>query len=127
MIADRHHRDDLAPVEEQGERPLHDDSGVDPPSFVIDAGDGAGQPRVVGPGPDGEFFHGKDYVGCCLSGPVDESRDDGYETALQRGFHPLVEAASRSVACRGEWRVPTGAPIGATCPGNCRLWEVAFR
>jgi hypothetical protein len=57
MIADRHHRDDLAPVEEQGERPLHDDGGVDPPPFVIDADDGARQSRVVGPRPDSKFFH----------------------------------------------------------------------
>jgi hypothetical protein len=49
---------------------------------MIDAGDGASQPRVVGPRPDSEFFHGKDYVGCCLSGPVAESRHDGHETAL---------------------------------------------
>ena len=57
MIADRHHRDDLAPVEEQGERPLHDDGGVDRLTLVVDAGDGAGQPRIIGLRTDGEFLH----------------------------------------------------------------------
>ena len=39
--------------------------------------------RIVGLGPDSEFFHGKDYVGCCVAGPVAESMHDGYETALR--------------------------------------------
>ena len=57
MVADRHHRDDLAAVEKQGQRPLHDDGRRDRAAFVVDAGDGAGQPRVVGLRTDGEFLH----------------------------------------------------------------------
>ncbi len=57
MIADRHHRDDLAAVEEQGQRPLHDDRCLDLRTVMIDAGDGSGQPRIIGLGTDGEFFH----------------------------------------------------------------------
>ena len=57
MIADRHHRDDLAPVEEQGQRPLDDDGGLDRLAVLVDAGDAPGQARVVGVGPYREFLH----------------------------------------------------------------------
>ena len=57
MIADRHHRDDLAPVEEQRQRSLHNNSSLYHPPLVIDAGDGAGQLRIVGLRADGEFLH----------------------------------------------------------------------
>src|SRR5689334_3384426 len=42
MIADCHHRDDLAAIEEQSQRTLHDNRGLNPSAFVIDTGDGAG-------------------------------------------------------------------------------------
>ena len=57
MVADRHHCDDLASVEKQGQRPLHNDGGCDCPAFVIDAGDRAGQSRILGLGADGKFLH----------------------------------------------------------------------
>ena len=50
MVADRHHRDDLAPVQEQGQRPLGDDRGLDRPALLVDAGDPSGQARIVGIG-----------------------------------------------------------------------------
>ena len=58
MIADRHHGDDLLAVEEQRQRPLHDDRGA-PTALpvLIDAGDFAGEERIVGIGADGEFLH----------------------------------------------------------------------
>jgi hypothetical protein len=57
MVADRHHRDDLAPVQKQGQRPLHDDGGLDLPPLMIYAGDGAGQSRIIGLRADREFLH----------------------------------------------------------------------
>ena len=57
MVADRHHRDDLAAVEEQGQRPFHDDGGVDrPPSWSMPM-TLACEPRIVRLGTDGQFFH----------------------------------------------------------------------
>src|SRR5262245_9901570 len=64
MIADRHHRDDLAAVEEQGQRPFHNDSGFDRSSLVIDAVYGTGQPWVIRLRPDSEFLH-KVMMGLC--------------------------------------------------------------
>ena len=58
MVTDRHHRDDLSRVEKQGQRPLHNDGGLDCPTFVIDAGDGAGQPRIIGLRADSKLLHG---------------------------------------------------------------------
>ncbi len=57
MVADRHHRDDLAPVEKQGQRPLHDDRGLDRPSLLIDADDRTSKPRIIRLRADGEFLH----------------------------------------------------------------------
>jgi hypothetical protein len=41
VIADRHHRDDLASVEKQGHRALHHDGGLHGRALVVDAGDDA--------------------------------------------------------------------------------------
>ena len=50
MVADRHHGDDLLPVQEQGQRPLVDDRGLDRAAFLVDARHGLGEPRVIGVG-----------------------------------------------------------------------------
>ena len=57
MIADRHHRHDLAPVQEQGQRPFGDDRGLDRLAVLIDSGNPPGQARIVGVGPYREFLH----------------------------------------------------------------------
>ena len=57
MIPDRHHRDDLAGVEEQGQRALGDDSGLDRVAVLVEAGNGLGKARVVRVGRQVEFAH----------------------------------------------------------------------
>ena len=52
VVADRHHGDDLLGVEEDGQRALLDDAGLDGAALVVDAGDGAGQARGGGVGGD---------------------------------------------------------------------------
>ena len=50
MVADRHHGDDLLRVQIERQRPLGDDAGLDRRAGLVDAGDGAREPRVVGSG-----------------------------------------------------------------------------
>ena len=47
VVTDRHHGDDLLTVEKQGQRPLHDDGGLDLLTVLVDPGDRLGQSRVV--------------------------------------------------------------------------------
>lgn len=46
MVADRHHRDDLAAVEKDGKRPLVHDPRLHAPSFVIETDDRLGQSGI---------------------------------------------------------------------------------
>src|SRR5690348_1730569 len=57
MIPDRHHGHDLLAVEEQGQRPLDDDRGLDLPAVLIDPHDAPGKAWIVRVGPHCEFFH----------------------------------------------------------------------
>ena len=58
IVADGHHRDDLLPVQEQGQRPLDDDGGVDGVAVLVAAGDALGEARVGGIGLDQIAGHG---------------------------------------------------------------------
>src|SRR6185437_4480834 len=57
MIADRHHGDDLLPVEKERQRALDHHGGYDRIAVLIDARHPARQSRIVGVGPDDEFLH----------------------------------------------------------------------
>ena len=58
MVADCHHGDDLAAIEEQSQRTLHDNRGLNLSAFVIDTSDGAGQPGIIRLRANGKFLHG---------------------------------------------------------------------
>ena len=91
MVADRHHRDDLAAVQEQSQRPLHDDRGLDCLALVVDAGDSAGQPRIVGLRADGKFLHdammgegtSRDKLSSLIPGRTSSDVSAGWLSALR--------------------------------------------
>src|SRR5207245_10352665 len=55
VIADRHRGDDLLRIEEDGERALDRDRGLDRRAGMVDAAHALGQPRIVWIGPE-EIF-----------------------------------------------------------------------
>ncbi len=56
MVADRHHRDDLARVEKERQRPLDDDARLDRTARLIDTGDHLAETRVEWIGSDEKAF-----------------------------------------------------------------------
>ena len=58
VVADRHRGDDLLRVEEDGERALDRDRGLDRRAGMVDAAHALGQPRIVRIGPDEIFALG---------------------------------------------------------------------
>ena len=96
MVADRHHGDDLLAVEEQGQRPLVDDRGLDRAALLVDAGDRLGQARIVRVGQQQGLAQGGARPFLC-----------GVSSASVRLGHPCAR-------CRGRSR------IGPTCPPSVR-------
>ena len=47
MIADRHHGDDLLPVQKKRQRPLEHDGGIDRIAVLIDSSHRLGEPGIV--------------------------------------------------------------------------------
>ena len=70
VVADRHHGDDLLPVQEQGQRPLVDDRGLDRAALLVDAGDRLGQARVVRVGQQQRLAQGRARPFLCGVSPA---------------------------------------------------------
>jgi hypothetical protein len=68
VVADRHHGDDLLPVQEQGQRPLVDDGGLDRAAGLVDAGDGLRQARVLRVGEQQGLAHDRPFPSRCVAG-----------------------------------------------------------
>jgi hypothetical protein len=51
MVADRHHGDDLLPVQKQRQGTLGDHPGFHRLAVLVDSGDRSRQPRIIGVGP----------------------------------------------------------------------------
>ena len=105
IVADRHHRDDFLIVQEQRQRPLVHDGGLDGSTLVIDPRHRLGQARIVGIGAQQELVHRR--VMCGLKARGQAGRPDASAArAIRYGVRPpqpLERAAITSRALRNSW------------------------
>ena len=129
MVADRHHGDDLLPVQEQGQRPLVDDRRLDRAALLVDAGDRLGQARVVRVGQQQGLAHGARPFLCAVSpasGRLTAIRAQGATSSRRIGPPCPPRSAARSRRRRGAASPrraarPAAGPAAGSAwpPGSC--------
>ena len=129
VVADRHHGDDLLSVQEQGQRPLVDDRGLDRAAGLVDAGDGLGQARVVRVGEQQGLAHGPPIsfalcrradVGCRASVRKVPRRQPERTTLPAKVRRPIPPRPRRGIARRLIGHLPALLLVGLAA------WVVLF-